>query len=575
MLLSRNSNRLLHQQRAESLMLKLCGIPAMHGYNTAVHMKLANNRAARLQFRTKTFLAAFPQTQQAHKNILLGIFIRQKSLPAPIRHIIAPDQLNLKRTHFVVDLLNPHLPRANIPALKPQIFHPRHCKLPQIPVIHARSHQRHRNVPLNPIHSRPRRDQSKHFGHQIHQHVGRIALVATRFPQLIEPRASNHQSGVELEAIGSKLRILEKLNKPIQIALKAHIRKIRHHVGHNLEARILGKLKALTNSPDCMPSIRVASNIFIDTLHANFEPGAAIGKHGTQVRLQTVVWASFDGDSHTFGAALFRIFNSLLNRIARMPRQRIMQASAEIIPVISRQRHKCAPHHHKLDLIHTVAQPLQLIHPMTRLHIRIVARPNSSHRGRLIASVGLRRVLKVGIRPSRTVHADVARHCNVRATVRLGHDSYNRDAGRSADWFCLQFGDQNRAMRAGNGGDDIHQFWLAIKSVFARNSTFERIQIHRLAFIVQAHQIPAYLRHNFDHLFSLAQVAAFHLYISPFHSIHQYYQPSRSEQPYHSRWLASLSTTPFEDPRSKSVLNRHLHSNPAHSLETPPKKMDF
>ena len=53
--------------------------------------------------------------------------------------------------------------------------------------------------------------------------------------------------------------------------------------------------------------------------------------------------------------------------------------------------------------------------------------PDGSHGGGLVAGVGLCRVLKVRVRSAGTVHADVARHVDVRAAVRLAHHGHHSD----------------------------------------------------------------------------------------------------------------------------------------------------
>ena len=62
---------------------------------------------------------------------------------------------------------------------------------------------------------------------------------------------------------------------------------------------------------------------------------------------------------------------------------------------------------------------------MPRLQIRVVASPDGPHRRRFIARVALGRVFKVRIRSSGAVHADVARHVDVRTAVRFAHHCHH------------------------------------------------------------------------------------------------------------------------------------------------------
>ncbi len=66
---------------------------------------------------------------------------------------------------------------------------------------------------------------------------------------------------------------------------------------------------------------------------------------------------------------------------------------------------------------------------MLGLQVGVVPGPDGSHGSRLVARVGLGRVLKVRVRPAWAVHADVASHVDVRAAVGFAHHSNNGDLG--------------------------------------------------------------------------------------------------------------------------------------------------
>ena len=51
------------------------------------------------------FRGAFAQSEQTDKNVLLGVLVWEKRLPTFVRHVVPPDQLDIIRTHFVVNLL--------------------------------------------------------------------------------------------------------------------------------------------------------------------------------------------------------------------------------------------------------------------------------------------------------------------------------------------------------------------------------------------------------------------------------------------------------------------------------------
>jgi hypothetical protein len=66
---------------------------------------------------------------------------------------------------------------------------------------------------------------------------------------------------------------------------------------------------------------------------------------------------------------------------------------------------------------------------MLGLQVGIISCADGPHRGRLVARVGLRRVLEVGVGSAGTVDADVAGHADVRTPVRLAHHGHDGDLG--------------------------------------------------------------------------------------------------------------------------------------------------
>jgi hypothetical protein len=71
----------------------------------------------------------------------------------------------------------------------------------------ARQHARGRPAPGGPlphlyaVHSHPRRHHGQDARQQVHQLVGRVVLVQAALPELVQPRAADHQGGVHLEAV--------------------------------------------------------------------------------------------------------------------------------------------------------------------------------------------------------------------------------------------------------------------------------------------------------------------------------------------------------------------------------------
>jgi hypothetical protein len=85
-----------------------------------------------------------------------------------------------------------------------------------------------------------------------------------------------------------------------------------------------------------------------------------------------------------------------------------------------------------------VAYFSKLFNSISGLQVWVVASSDCSHWGRLIPCVWLSRVLKVRVRATRTVDADIASGSNVRTTMWFAHDSNNSNSTGSSDWLCFE-----------------------------------------------------------------------------------------------------------------------------------------
>ncbi len=63
------------------------------------------------------------------------------------------------------------------------------------------------------------------------------------------------------------------------VPLQPHIGEVRHEVGHHLEASVLGQLKGLTHSIDCVATVGVSGYVLIHTLDSDLQSCAAVGEH--------------------------------------------------------------------------------------------------------------------------------------------------------------------------------------------------------------------------------------------------------------------------------------------------------
>jgi hypothetical protein len=69
-----------------------------------------------------------------------------------------------------------------------------------------------------------------------------------------------------------------------------------------LESTVFCELKRVTYCRYSMTSVRITRNIFVNTLHADFNARAAVAQHFVQVGLQAIVGAGFYRNSNTLCA---------------------------------------------------------------------------------------------------------------------------------------------------------------------------------------------------------------------------------------------------------------------------------
>ena len=82
-------------------------------------------------------------------------------------------------------------------------------------------------------------------------------------------RINRQGSSADLESICSEVGVFEELPEALHVALPAHVGQVRHHVGNDLEASILGQVEALPHCCHCMAPVCISSNILKDALQAN------------------------------------------------------------------------------------------------------------------------------------------------------------------------------------------------------------------------------------------------------------------------------------------------------------------
>lgn len=85
-----------------------------------------------------------------------------------------------------------------------------------------------------------------------------------------------------------------------------------------------------------------------------------------------------------------------------------------------------------------MTQTFELLNSVFSLEVRVISGPNSPHRGRLITSVALSGVLKIRVRTTWAINANITSHSNMGASVGLTHDCNHCNTTSSSDWLTLE-----------------------------------------------------------------------------------------------------------------------------------------
>ena len=109
----------------------------------------------------------------------------------------------------------------------------------------------------------------------------------------------------------------------------------------------------------------------------------------------------------------------------------------------------------------------QLFNSVSCLNVRVVSSSNSSHGGGFISGIRLSGVLKIRVRTTRAVDADVTSGGNVRAPVRFAHNRNNSYSTGSTDRFGFEEGGEFIFIVFGDGADNLDKFGGFRDFVFA------------------------------------------------------------------------------------------------------------
>jgi hypothetical protein len=161
-----------------------------------------------------------------------------------------------------------------------------------------------------------------------------------------------------------------------------------------------------------------------------------------------------------------------------------MKVSDEVVSVLLVQGHEGTTHHNEFNLICVVAQSLQLLYPILGLKVGVVPSTDGPHASRLITCIGLSRVLKVRVRTTRTINADIPGHCDMRAPMRLAHHSHHSYATRCTHRLPLQERGQLVLVRIGQCRENVDDFRHSSHLVLGGDLSLQLCQIDLLAAVV-------------------------------------------------------------------------------------------
>eukprot|EP01139_Manchomonas_bermudensis_P009797 Amastigsp_a339562_118.p2 type:complete len:255 gc:universal Amastigsp_a339562_118:1515-751(-) len=253
-------------------MLKLCRVASVDRHRRAVHMQLTDNRdlaGSARELWAERKLGALAEAQEPNEDVLRGVLVREESLPAAVCGVVAADELDRVRAHGVVDLFDSDLAGADVAAREPKLSHARHCELAEVSILDSRGDERHRDVALDTVDTCPRRHKGHEPRNDVNKLVGRIVLVEPFAPEFVEPCASDHQRGIDLEPVGTQRRRLKELAEAVEVALAGAVREVRHDVRDDFEPCVLGESERAAHVRHGVSPVCVARHVLVNGLDAD------------------------------------------------------------------------------------------------------------------------------------------------------------------------------------------------------------------------------------------------------------------------------------------------------------------
>lgn len=88
----------------------------------------------------------------------------------------------------------------------------------------------------------------------------------------------------------------------------------------DFETAVLTQLEALSYSVDCVTTVSVSSDVFVNTLDTHFKSRTSVCQHVVKMGLQAVVRSCLNSNSDSLGLALLREHDRLFNSSRRVAR---------------------------------------------------------------------------------------------------------------------------------------------------------------------------------------------------------------------------------------------------------------
>ena len=274
--------------------------------------------------RCRTSTATSTQTQEGNEDILFGVLVREKGFPAAVGDIVSPDEFDLVRSDFVLDLVHADLARADVSTGRAKVLHPGEGQLAQVAILDACADEWHRYVSLNAIDACPGRNEREDACDQVDERVGRVVLVPACPPEFVQTRAADHEGRVDFEPVGAKGRVFKVFPELVEISLEIDVWQIWHHVADDLESGVFGEFEGLRYGCYRMAAVRVTSDVFVQRLDANLEPCAAVAEHCAEMRFEAVIRSSFNRDSNALDIAHLARLDCFVDLVGLIPAQGVV-----------------------------------------------------------------------------------------------------------------------------------------------------------------------------------------------------------------------------------------------------------